>query len=154
MLMLFIILVFFSGQVVFCSTERNVLLKSLPNDNSWFRRAKGIALTYGKKNEVVGYFWHSKTIYINAEQVYFSISYIPAKAMQIPYKFDNMVTLIKKHGSLTRSLSCIEDKDKIVYVVADSIFQESNTPEILTKERAEELAYTFFKELDKYGLMY
>jgi hypothetical protein len=60
-----IFLIFFVIGIFSCSTQRRVLLNSLPNDDSWFTRAKRLALVSGKKDDFLGYFWTSKTIYIN-----------------------------------------------------------------------------------------
>jgi len=127
-----------------------MIIDSLPNDNSWFTRAKRIALTYGEKDDVVfGYHWSSKTIYINQEKVYYSIFYTSSKWMKVPWP--NMVTLNKKYGSLTRSITFFEDWN--VYNLHDSDFFKTIEIRKITKEEAEELAYNFFKELDRYGLL-
>jgi hypothetical protein len=137
-------------EVSSCSTQRSILINSLTYDGSWFTHAKRIALKYGERNEVLGYWWNSKTIYINAEKVYYSISYTPSQWTKGP--MDSTVRLSKHHGSLNRTIFYEEDMSK--YTVMDSDFLKTIAWEILTKEEAEELAYNFFKELDKYGLMY
>ncbi len=149
-LVLFIILIIlFSMKASSCSTQRSVLINSLPNDNSWFTRAKRIALTYGEMNEALGYLWSSKTIYINSEEVYYSIGYVPSKYIKV--SMPNMVRLTKKAGSLTRTLGYIEDTNQ--YVVIDSDFVRTVAQETLAREKAEELAHNFFRELDRYGLL-
>ena len=148
---LFIILIiFFSIEVSSCSTERSVLINSLPNDNSWFTRAKRIALTDGKKEDVLGYIWDSKTIYINQEKVYYSIVYTPTKYIKVPWS--NKVSLSKTHGSLSRSITFFEDRN--LYTLLDRDFLQTIESKNITKEEAEEFAYNFFKELDKYNLRY
>jgi len=144
---IFLFIFFFIG-VLSCSTPRSLLLKSLPNDGSWFTAAKKVALTHGEINDVLGYFWTSRTIYINAEKLYYTISYFPKESMSIP--MPKTVALSKHHGSLNRLL--VYDEDKNEYTLMDSDFLKRNTPEKVTKERAEELAYAFFKELNRYGL--
>ena len=60
------------------------------------------------------------------------------------------MTLSKKHGSLKRVIGYVEDENK--YYVRDLDFHELIGERRLSKEEAEELAYNFFKELDRYGL--
>lgn len=122
----------------------------MPNDDSWFSRAKNIALKRGMKDKIMGYVWLSKTIYINAEVVYFTIVYHPPQSTNVP--FPNIVSMSKKRGSFTRSVTYNEDSNE--YAVSDSDYLERSPKEIITKERAEELAYILFKDLDRYGLLY
>jgi len=106
---LFIILIiFFSMEVSSCSTQRSVLINSLPNDNSWFTRAKRIALVQGREEAGLYYIWFSKTIYINAEQVYYITTYWPGFKSGL-----KMLTLHKKHGSLSRTLYILRIKTSI-----------------------------------------
>ena len=146
---LIILIIFISLGVSSCATKKKVITDSLPNDNSWFTRAKRIAITYGNKDEVLGYLWSSRTIYFNLEKVYYSIGYVPSKYIKVP--MPNMVRLTKTAGSLTRTLGYIEDTNQ--YVVIDSDLSRTVAQETITREKAEDLAYDFFKELDKYGLL-
>jgi hypothetical protein len=147
---LIILTTFLSLEVLSCATERRMIIDSLPSDNSWFTRAKGIALTYGKKDEVVGYYWDSKTIYINSEEVYYSIVYMPKKYIKVPVL--NMVSLRKKTGSLVRSVTYFEDSNQ--FLVRDTDFYRTVAQTFISQNEAEELAHNFFKELDRYGLLY
>ena len=118
------------------------LIISLPNDNSWFTEAKRIALEYGEENSVLGYYWHSKTIYINQEGLSFSIIYAPTKRSWSTYY---TVSLSRTHGSLSRYLFFDEYED--VYTLMDKDFREAGQRKQITKEEAEELASNFFKEI-------
>jgi hypothetical protein len=119
----------------------------LPYDDSWFTRAKRIALVQGREEAGLYYIWFSKTIYINAERVYYIITYWPGFKSGL-----KMLTLHKKHGSLGRTLIYLEDKNE--YLVGDSDYMKMFSSDKITREEAESLAYNFFRELDKYGLMY
>jgi len=142
-LILFLIFLLSLG-VSSCSTKRGVLIKSLPRDNSWFTRARWIALTNGKEYYPgFWYHWSSKTIYISGERTYYEISYFNGEKVK-------SVTLRKKHGSLVRAITYFEDDDR--YYVKDLDFHETIEGRYITKEEAEGLAYNFFKELDRYGL--
>jgi hypothetical protein len=145
-----ILIVLLSLGISTCTTERKVIINSLPNDNSWFTKAKSIALMYGKKDEVLGYLWYSKTIFINSEKVYYSIQYVPSKYIKVP--MPNMVSLTKKTGSLMRSVTYFENTNQ--FLVSDSDFYRTVSQEFITQKEAEDLAYNFFKELDRYGLLW
>jgi hypothetical protein len=145
----FIALIFLLSLVASsCSTERSILINSLKYDGSWFDYAKSIALKDGTRNGLLGYMWSSKTIYINAEKVYYIIYYTPSQRMK--GAITNMVVLSKHYGSLSRTIFYEEDKNN--YTLVDGDFLKAIASKNLTKEEAEELAYNFFKELDRYGL--
>jgi hypothetical protein len=141
---LFLILIFSLSLEVSCSSQRKNLLNSLPYDDSWFTRAKRIALQYGKTVEGRPlYIWSSKKVYINGEILKYEIWYFTLYA--------EAVTLSKKHGSFQRVIVYNEGGNK--YYLSDHDFDKLIGERYITKEEAEELTYYFLKELDKYGLL-
>lgn len=146
-----ILIIFFSMGVSSCSTkrgvliesEREVLIKSLPNDGSWFTEARRFALRYGKKfGRELLYIWSSKEFYINGEIQRYDIWYFTG--------YVEAVSLSKKSGSFQRVVVYNESGNK--YFVSDNDFSKVVSERFIAKEEAEELIYNFFKELDRYGL--
>ena len=128
---------------VLIESEREVLIKSLPKDGSWFTKAKWTALKYGKSYGMRGvYIWSSKEMRINGEILKYEIWYLTG--------YGDAVTLGKKHGSFYRIIVYNESTNK--YYLSDHDFEKLVGERDITKEEAEELAYNFFKELDRYGL--